>query len=75
MRYRIKWTGDCEYELIHKWTNDPRLKKNKGTIIKVKIIRVNDDSYEYVANFRGDITRYTIVRKTQKRRLHQLREP
>ncbi len=62
IKYKIHWTGDCEYELISLWSNDQEVRKHKGSIIKVKILSTFNDSYEYIADYEGSITQYTVVR-------------
>jgi hypothetical protein len=62
INFKIHWTGDCEYELILVWSNDKEIDKRNGSIIKVKVINIFSDSYEYTADYNGNTTEYTVVR-------------
>ena len=62
IHHKIKWTNSCEYTLTQTWTNEKKLKKNKGSIIKVKIIKFNKTSYKYIADYNGNITSYTMIK-------------
>lgn len=57
--FKIVWKNDCEYDLIFVRSNRPA-NINKGDVINVKIIEINEGSYVYEAYFRGTTTSYTI---------------
>src|SRR5450432_253091 len=40
IKLKIRWTGDCEYELIQKWSNSKVAKRNKGLVITVQMINI-----------------------------------
>ncbi|MDQ3046421.1 MAG: hypothetical protein M3R27_02655 [Bacteroidota bacterium] len=62
VRYDIKWTSDCEYELIQTWSNDSAFSLNNGSMIKTKIKNIEGDMYDYDASSAGMNTSNTIVK-------------
>ena len=62
IKYKIRWTSNCEYEIIQVWSNNQEVKRMNGSIIKVKMTNVYANSYEYIADLNGSITKDTILR-------------
>lgn len=47
-KFRIKWTGECEYELTQIWSNSKTKRKQNRSVSRVVITKANgEDSYEY----------------------------
>lgn len=62
IKYKIEWTGHCEYKLIRLWSNDKEINEGKGSEIEVKITSVHNNEYRYTAYTNGGITEYTMIR-------------
>lgn len=57
-KFRIKWTGDCEYVLTQIWSNSKARRKQNRSVVKIVITKANgNDSYEYqcTCRYREDI--------------------
>ena len=46
-RFKIRWQGDCSYEMTQVWSNHKARRKNNGSITIVTITNVRQDGYEY----------------------------
>jgi hypothetical protein len=47
-KLKIKWTGDCEYELTQIWSNSKARRKQNRAVSRVVITKSNgNESYEY----------------------------
>jgi len=46
-KFRIKWTGDCEYEIKKIWTNRKSKPKNYGGVTKIVITKAYEKQYDY----------------------------
>ena len=47
-KFKIRWTGACEYELTQIWSNSKARRKYNRSVTKIVITKANgDDSYEY----------------------------
>jgi hypothetical protein len=47
-KLRIKWIGECEYELTQIWSSSKAKRKQNRAVSKVAITKTNgSDSYEY----------------------------
>ena len=47
-KFKIKWTGECEYELTQIWSNSKAKRKQNRAVTRVVITKANgNDSYEY----------------------------
>jgi hypothetical protein len=47
-KFKIKWTGECGYQLTQVWSNSKVKRKSNGNVYSITITRVNgNDSYEY----------------------------
>lgn len=60
--YKVRWTGDCQYELIQKGSNNTEVIKYNGSIIKAKITNTFANSYEVVAEYNGQVATGTMER-------------
>lgn len=52
--WKIKWTGDCEYNLTLLKPYSEASKPFVGKTIKVKIISVKGNTYKYYCYYEGD---------------------
>jgi hypothetical protein len=47
-KFKLKWTGDCEYQLTQLWSNNKVKRKQNRKVSRVVITKTNgNDSYEY----------------------------
>jgi hypothetical protein len=47
-KFKIKWTGECEYQITQIWSNSKAKRKWNRHVYSITITRVNsNDSYEY----------------------------
>jgi hypothetical protein len=62
VEYTIQWTSNCQYELTQISSNNPNVEKSNGVTITVQIASIEGESYKYLANCKGVITSYTIIK-------------
>jgi len=46
-KFRIRWPGDCTYELSQIWSNNKEQRKSNRSVTQVKITVVQNNSYNY----------------------------
>jgi hypothetical protein len=47
-KFKIKWTRDCEYQLVQVWSNSKVKRKQNKRVSRIVITKTNGtDSYEY----------------------------
>ena len=62
--YEITWNNNSEYEL--KLISPPSDSKTKEEIIRVRVIKTTNNSYDYVANYNGYIIHDTLELLTKQ---------
>ena len=46
-KFKIKWVGNCEYELIQTWSNSKKKRKFNKAVSRVKVVKLYDEGYDY----------------------------
>ena len=47
-KFKLKWTGDCEYQLTQVWSNSKAQRKQNKKVSRVTITKTNgNESYDY----------------------------
>jgi hypothetical protein len=46
-KFKIRWTGNCEYELTQTWSNSKKKRKFNNSVSRIQVVKLYDEGYDY----------------------------